>query len=102
MLSLLLFSIYTDTIRSSVASVKILKYADDTVLLGNISVHDDFENYCDEISRICAVCTDHELLLNTSKTKAIVLPLVEKHLMNHSCLLAIILCCQVKVSNIWM
>ena len=71
-LSPLLFSIYTDTIRSSVASVKILKYADDTVLLGNISVHDDFENYCDEISRICAVCTDHELLLNASKTKEIV------------------------------
>ena len=43
-----------------------------TVLLGNISVHDDFENYCDEISRICAVCTDHELLLNASKTKEIV------------------------------
>ena len=28
------------------------------ILLGNISVHDDFENYCDGISRICAVCTD--------------------------------------------
>ena len=73
MLSPLLFSKYTDTIRSSVANVKILKYADDTVLLGNISVHVDFENYCDEISKICtAVCTDHELLLHASKTKEIV------------------------------
>ena len=72
MLSPLLFSKYTDTIRSSVASVKILKYADDTVLLGNISVHDDFENYCDEISKICTVCTDHELLLHESKTNEIV------------------------------
>ena len=38
-----------------------------------ISVHVDFENYCDEISKICAaVCTYHELLLHTSKTKEIV------------------------------
>ena len=35
-------------------------------------MHDDFEKYCYEISKICAVCTDHELLLHASKTKEIV------------------------------
>ena len=67
-LSPLLFSIYTDSIRSEKQNVTILKYADDTVIIGNIAADADFVNYLDEISRISLLCKSSDLLLNPTKT----------------------------------
>ena len=63
-----LFSIYTDGIRSEKQNVTILKYADDTVIIGNIAGDADFANYLDEISRISLLCKSSDLLLNPTKT----------------------------------
>ena len=68
-LSPLLFSIYTDKIRSSMSNVTILKYADDTCVIGCIGDNQDLCNYFSEINRIAQQCTDLDLLLNASKTK---------------------------------
>ena len=71
-LSPLLFSIYTDSIRSQEFNVTILKYADDTVIIGNIAAHDDFSKYLSEISRITNLCKANDLLLNASKTNEVI------------------------------
>jgi hypothetical protein len=67
-LSPVLFSIYTDIIRSTCPQVTVLKYADDTVIVGCISDDADLRVYKSEISRICALCHDNDLLLNGQKT----------------------------------
>ena len=71
-LSPLLFSIYTDIIRSETTNVTILKYADDTVLIGNIGKVDDFVAYCNEVDRVHNLCSENDLLLNASKTKEMI------------------------------
>ena len=67
-LSPLLFSIYMDCIIAEKQTVTILKYADDTVIIGNIAADTDFVNYLDEISRISLLCRSSDLLLNPTKT----------------------------------
>ena len=51
----LLFSLYTSDCRSSNESCSIVKYADDTVLIGLIS-DDDGSKYVDEIDKFAAYC----------------------------------------------
>jgi hypothetical protein len=67
-LSPLLFTIYTDPLTSNCPDVKILKYADDTAIVGLIT-KDDETNYHHEISRAMVWCGENNLLLNTAKTK---------------------------------
>ena len=71
-LSPLLFSIYTDRIRSGMSNVTILKYADDTCLIGCIANPLDLSNYFYEINRVANQCADLDLLLNASKTKEMI------------------------------
>jgi hypothetical protein len=71
-LSPTLFSIYTDVIRSSFPNTTILKYADDTVILGLISNHNDIICYQSELNRISELCQDNYLILNPAKTKEMV------------------------------
>ena len=67
----LLFSLYTDGIRStcSFLNLCVLKYADNTCLIGLISNPSDVDCYFSEVNRISNQCTDFDLLLNAGKTK---------------------------------
>ncbi len=64
----LLYSLYTHDCMSSHSSTSIVKFADDTVVLGLIS-NNDKTAYLDEIERLTSWCQDNCLSLNVSKTK---------------------------------
>ena len=71
MLSPLLFSIYTNVITSACDNVTVLKYADDTCIIGCVSNPSDLAVYFDEVNRIAKQCHDLDLILNPRKTKEI-------------------------------
>ena len=65
-----LFTIYTDDCRSENEYVKIVKFADDTAILGLLNETDaSFRLFLDEIERFVSWCARHSLQLNVSKTK---------------------------------
>ncbi len=66
-LSPLLYSLYTHDCVSSHSSTSIVKFADDTVVLGLISNNDETA-YLDEVERLTSWCQDNGLSLNVSKT----------------------------------
>uniref|UniRef100_A0A3P9HQA2 Reverse transcriptase domain-containing protein n=1 Tax=Oryzias latipes TaxID=8090 RepID=A0A3P9HQA2_ORYLA len=66
-LSPLLFSLYTNCCTSSHDSVKLIKFADDTTLIGLIS-NDDESAYRMEVDRLGLWCSINNLELNTQKT----------------------------------
>jgi len=66
-----LFSIYTNRITSSQSNITVIKYADDTCIIGCIGKQSDLNIYYDEIKRISKQCDDLNLLLNPSKTQEI-------------------------------
>ena len=68
-LSPLLFSIYTNRITSNLSNVTVIKYADDTCIIGCIGNQSDLCSYFDEINRISKQCSDLNLLLNPTKTQ---------------------------------
>ncbi len=70
-LSPLLYSLYTDDCVSSHSSTSIIKFADDTVVLGLISNNDETA-YLDEVERLTSWCQDNCLSLNMSKTKKLI------------------------------
>ena len=70
-LSPALFTVYTNDCMAGSENCTIIKYADDTVLLGLI-LNDDEEAYRDEIVIMTEWCRKHNLLLNVKKTKEIV------------------------------
>ena len=72
-LSPLLFSIYTNRITSNLSNVTIIKYADDTCIIGCIAYQSDLNSYFDEIHRIAKQCADLNLLLNPTKTQEMML-----------------------------
>ncbi|KAK3531508.1 hypothetical protein QTP70_023863 [Hemibagrus guttatus] len=65
-LSPLLFSLYTNDCTSTDPSVKLLKFADDTTVIGLIQ--DDESAYRQEIEQLAAWCSLNNLKLNTLKT----------------------------------
>ncbi len=67
-LSPLLYSLYTHDCMSSHSSTSIIKFADDTVVLGLINNNDEAA-YLDEVERLTSWCQDNCLYLNVSKTK---------------------------------
>ncbi len=70
-LSPLLYSLYTHDCVSSHSSTSIIKFADDTVVLGLISNNDEAA-YLHEVERLTSWCQDNCLSLNVSKTKELI------------------------------
>ncbi len=70
-LSPLLYSLYTHDCVSSHSSSSIVKFADDTVVLGLIN-NEDEAAYLDEVERLTSWCQDNCLSLNVSKTKELI------------------------------
>ncbi len=63
-----LLSLHKRLCISSHSSTSIIKFADDTVVLGLISNNDE-TTYLDEVERLTSWCQDNHLALNVSKTK---------------------------------
>ena len=68
MLSAFLFIIYTNDLAENSTSGKIIKYADDTVVVGLISNNDE-NNYRKSIVDVIKWCNDNFLEVNVTKTK---------------------------------
>ncbi len=66
-----LLSLYTQDCVSSHSSTSIVKFADDTVVLGLISNNDETA-YLGEVERLTSWCQDNCLSLNVSKTKELI------------------------------
>ncbi len=78
-LSPLLYSLYTHDCVSSHSSTYIIKFADDTEVLGLISNNDETA-YLDEVERLTSWCQDNCLSLNVSKTKELIVVPLCNHL----------------------
>ncbi len=83
-LSPLLFSLYMNDCTSKDPSVKILKFADDTTLIGLIQDSDDESAYRQEVKELAVWCSLNNLELNTLKTVEIIVdfrinPLLSPH-----------------------
>ncbi len=61
------------------APTSIIKFADDTVVLGLISNNDEMA-YFDEVERLTSWCQDNCLSLNVSKTKELIVDFRKRHL----------------------
>ncbi len=70
-LSPLLYSLYTHDCVSSHSSASLVKFSDDTVVLGLITNNDETA-YLDEVERLTSWCQDNCLSLNVSKTKELI------------------------------
>ncbi len=82
-LSPLLYSLYTHDCVSSHRSTSIIKFADDTVVLGLISNNDETA-YLDEVERLTSWCQDNCLSLNASKTKELIVDFRKRHLLPYT------------------
>ena len=73
-LSPIMFSVYTDFIKSNCDSVKIFKYADDMAIVGllNFKQPTISQNYFEAIQNFIEQCSSVNLVLNTAKTKKMV------------------------------
>ena len=69
-----LFSLCTSNRRTSNESCSIVKFADDTVLIGLIS-DDDSSKYVDEINKFATYCKTNFLEINVKKTKEMIIDL---------------------------
>jgi hypothetical protein len=80
-LSPVLFTIYTDVISSAADNVKLIKFPDDTVVLGLIT-HPltDNQAYFNEVGRLAILCDSNDLLLNPTKTHEIIFTTQRKEL----------------------
>ena len=67
-LSPLLFTLYTDDCRSEYDDCTIIKYADDTVIIGNITDNNE-TNYLRQVDIFVTWCDSNFLNLNVKKTK---------------------------------
>ena len=71
-LSPLLYSLYTYDCTTAHPSTSIIKYADDTTIVGPISEGDESE-YRHEVERLETWCRENNLALNISKTKELII-----------------------------
>ncbi len=67
----LLYSLYTHDCVSSHSSTSIVRFADDTVVLGLINNNDE-ATYLNEVERLTSWCQDNCLSLKVSKTKELI------------------------------
>ncbi|CAI5682340.1 unnamed protein product [Oreochromis niloticus] len=70
-LSPLLYSLYTHDCSSTHNNNLIIKFADDTTVVGLISKGDEAE-YREEVLKLAAWCSENNLALNTKKTKELI------------------------------
>ena len=70
-ISPLLYSLYTYDCKPRYDSNMIIKFADDTTVIGIIS-DDDESAYRDDVKHLVRCCASNDLVLNVSKTKEIV------------------------------
>ncbi|KAK1805253.1 hypothetical protein P4O66_019595, partial [Electrophorus voltai] len=70
-LSPLLYSLYTHDCTATSSSTIIVKFADDTVVMGLISDNDE-RAYLEEIKHLENWCQENNILLNVSKTKDLI------------------------------
>lgn len=70
-LSPILFVMYTNELTATHSSNILLKFADDTALIGRIE-GDDASKFHDDISKTIRWCHDNQLHLNVTKTKEVV------------------------------
>ena len=66
------FTIYTSDIRSSSKSCHLIKFADDTALVGLIK-NDDSNDYMQQVQKFVEYCDKNFLVLNVSKTKELII-----------------------------
>lgn len=71
MLSPVLFTLFTYDCTPIHSSNSILKVADDTTIVGLISENEEMA-YREEVQHLIQWCMDHKLILNTRKTKEII------------------------------
>ncbi|KAK1803319.1 hypothetical protein P4O66_004102 [Electrophorus voltai] len=76
-LSPLLYSLYTLNCTATSSSIVIVKFADDTVIMGLISDNDE-RAYLEEIKHLENWCQENNLLLNVSKTKELIMDCSKK------------------------
>ncbi len=76
-LSPFLYSLYTHDCRPMHGSNSIIKFADDTTVIGLIRDNDETA-YREEVQHLAAWCPDNNLLLNTSKTKELIVDFRKK------------------------
>ncbi|KAK1784623.1 hypothetical protein P4O66_003310 [Electrophorus voltai] len=76
-LSPLLYSLYTYDCTATSSSTIIVKFADDTVVMGLISDNDE-RAYLEEIKHLENWCQENNLLLNISKTKDLIVDCSKK------------------------
>lgn len=77
-LSPVLFSLYTDDCRSVSDDCTIVKYADDTVILGKI-VNDNYEGYLTQVKKFVEWSKLNFLELNVKKTKEMIIDFRNKN-----------------------
>ncbi|KAK2167160.1 hypothetical protein NP493_1287g01002 [Ridgeia piscesae] len=70
-LSPMFYSLYTHDCLSCHVRTKILKFADDTTVIGLITNSDESE-YRDQVNKLISWCNDNNLELNVNKTKEII------------------------------
>lgn len=66
-----LFSLYTNSLTSTHSSVSILKYADDTTIIGLITNNNEY-HYREQVTQVATWCQNNNLQLNTSKTQELI------------------------------
>ena len=72
-LSPLLFILFTNDCRAIHNNCSILKFADDTALVGVIKNDHDLTNYYDDVNKFVLYCDNNHLDLNTTKTKEMII-----------------------------
>ncbi|KAI3369607.1 hypothetical protein L3Q82_025325, partial [Scortum barcoo] len=78
-LSPFLYSLFTHDCRPMYGSNSITKFADDITVIGLISDNDE-SHYRAEVEHLATWCADNNLLLNTSKTKELIVDFKEENL----------------------
>lgn len=71
-LSPVLFTLYTNDCRSLFDDCTMIKYADDTVIIGKI-LNDDCRNYETQVQKFVEWCSENYLILNVKKTKEMII-----------------------------
>ncbi len=81
-LSLLLFTLLTHDCTAMFSSNHIIKFADDTKVVGLISNHDE-THYREEVAQLAEWCGANNLSLNVEKTKEVVLDFRRRNSIDH-------------------